>query len=120
MKLFELRRDEDETGVSGTGVVAQGVIFDNGRCSMTWLTDHTSTAVYESIDDVKAIHGHQGKTRVVEVWDHDPKRWRGLVTNAAQDDIEGVVHSFIGDHNREAVWRERQLLARLFNSEVEL
>ena len=51
MKLFELHRLEDETGVSGTGVVAQGVIFDNGRCALTWLTACTSVATYDTIEE---------------------------------------------------------------------
>jgi hypothetical protein len=67
MKLFELHRLEDETGVSGTGIVAQGVIFDNGKVSLTWLTSVSLVAVYDSIEDVVKIHGHEGKTRVVQV-----------------------------------------------------
>ncbi len=67
MRLFELRRDVDETGTSGTGTVAQGVIFDNGWVAMTWLTEHTSVAFYTSADKVVAIHGHDGKTRLVEL-----------------------------------------------------
>lgn len=68
--VFELHRDEDATGVSGTGVVAEGVIFSNGRCALTWKTAHTSVAVYDRIADVEAIHGHEGRTRVV--WLDDP------------------------------------------------
>jgi len=67
MKLFELRRTEDESGISGTGTVAQGVIFDNGWCALTWLTEHTSVAFYTSIAEVIAIHGHGGKTEVVQL-----------------------------------------------------
>ncbi len=67
MRLFELHRIEDESGVSGTGIVAQGVIFDNDWCAMTWLTEHTSVAFYASIHEVEAIHGHNGKTRVVRL-----------------------------------------------------
>ena len=33
MKIFYLKRTEDETGVSGTGRVAQGFVFDNGSPS---------------------------------------------------------------------------------------
>ena len=67
MKLFELRRSEDESGISGTGTVAQGVIFDNGWCALTWLTEHTSVAFYTSIKEVIAIHGHGGKIEVVQL-----------------------------------------------------
>jgi len=68
MMRFRLVRCEDETGVSGAGHVADGVQFSDGACAMRWRTDTTSTAVYDSIEDVVRIHGHNGKTQV-EWWD---------------------------------------------------
>lgn len=65
MRPFNLDRLEDESGVSGTGTVAQGVVFDDGTCAMRWLTNKASTAIYDSITDLEAIHGHGGKTKVV-------------------------------------------------------
>jgi hypothetical protein len=65
MKCFKLVRHEDESGVSGTGVVAQGVIFDDGQAAMRWLTKDCSTGIYDSIEALERIHGHGGKTRVV-------------------------------------------------------
>lgn len=65
MRLFQLHRDEDETGISGTGVVAEGVEFSDGRCAMRWLTGVSSTAVYDSAADLATIHGHGGRTRMV-------------------------------------------------------
>jgi len=65
MRTFYLQRIEDESGVSGTGKVAQGIIFDNGIVAMTWLTPYSSVGVYKDIDSVEAIHGHNGKTKVV-------------------------------------------------------
>lgn len=62
---FALYRIEDETGVSGTGVVAQGAVFEDGTVALRWLTERRSTAVYASIEDVEAVHGHGGRTRVV-------------------------------------------------------
>lgn len=64
MKRFHLDRIQDETGISGTGRVAEGVEFSNGWCVLVWLTKHRSIAFYESIFEVIAIHGHNGKTRV--------------------------------------------------------
>lgn len=64
---FVLCRDEDETGVSGTGDVADGVRFPDGTVAMRWRTGTASTAVYDSVADVEAIHGHGGKTRIVFV-----------------------------------------------------
>lgn len=64
MRKFYLKRNVDATGVSGTGRVAEGVVFSNGWCAMTWLSKHTSVAFYTSIDEVQAIHGHHGNTEI--------------------------------------------------------
>ena len=65
MRTFGLHRFQDESGVSGTGRVAEGVQFSDGRCVMVWLTQVSSMAFYQSLEDLEAIHGHGGKTRVV-------------------------------------------------------
>ena len=67
MKRFNLHRFEDETGVSGTGVVSEGVMFTDGKCAMCWLTERSSVAIYDHIDDLQYIHGHDGKTVIVWV-----------------------------------------------------
>jgi hypothetical protein len=66
-RIFDLVRSEDETGISGTGAVAWGVEFPDGVCVLRWRAIHRSTAVYDSIDELVAIHGHGGKTQV-EWW----------------------------------------------------
>ncbi len=65
MKPFWLERIKDESGISGVGLVAEGVVFSNGWCAMTWLTEYTSVAFYQSIKEVEAIHGHDGNTRIL-------------------------------------------------------
>jgi hypothetical protein len=67
MRRFYLQRDQDETGVSGVGRVAEGIVFSDGAVALRWCTEFTSTAVYGSIETVEAIHGHGGQTRVVFV-----------------------------------------------------
>jgi hypothetical protein len=64
---FHLQRDEDLTGMSGTGIVADGIEFDDGTVAMRWNTEISSTVVYAEIKDVETVHGHDGRTRVV--WD---------------------------------------------------
>lgn len=65
MKTFHLERLVDETGISGTGVVAEGVEFQDGTVVLRWISEHTSTGVYSSIQDIIKIHGHNGSTIVV-------------------------------------------------------
>lgn len=65
MRTFWMIRDEDVTGVSGTGVVAQGVEFDDGTVCLRWTVgEHRSTVLWPSIASVEAIHGHDGKTTI--------------------------------------------------------
>ena len=65
MRNFWLERIEDESGVSGIGKVAEGVQFSNGKCVLVWLTQFKSVAVYDSIEELENIHGHNGKTVIV-------------------------------------------------------
>lgn len=67
MHKFNLVRNTDVSGVSGTGIVAEGVVFTDGTCAMRWLTDLASTAIYASLEDLQEIHGHNGATDVVVV-----------------------------------------------------
>ena len=113
MRLFELRRNVDESGVSGTGIVAQGVVFDTGKCVLTWLTEYRSTTVYDSIYDVMAIHGHGGATKVVQFADIDQATVSGLIDNYSKDMMENVAVDFrAGNHRR--VWDERSKLVEIF------
>lgn len=65
MRRFQLHRDEDVTGVSGTGLVAEGVAFTDGGAVTHWLTGIRSTVVWENSEAIEKIHGHGGATRIV-------------------------------------------------------
>lgn len=65
LRRFHFFRKEDASGVSGCGVVAEGVQFSNGHVALTWLSAHPSINLYDSIEDVQLIHGHEGKTKIV-------------------------------------------------------
>lgn len=65
MRTFILYRVTDVSGISGTGVVAEGVQFSDGVCVCRWMTSTATTTVYDSIQDVESIHGHDGATRII-------------------------------------------------------
>jgi hypothetical protein len=65
MKTFHLLRIQDDSGVSGIGVVAEGVQFQNGHCVISWLTQFDSLGVYKDVETLENIHGHGGHTQVV-------------------------------------------------------
>jgi len=75
MRAFQLHRDIDTSGVSGLGVVAEGVVFETGKVVISWLTKNSSLGLYDSLEIMDAIHGHNGNTRVV--WMDDIKNIPG-------------------------------------------
>ncbi|MCX3059591.1 hypothetical protein [Streptomyces beihaiensis] len=72
-RLFVLRRDQDVTGVSGRGDVADGVQWPDGTAVLRWR-ERPSTAVWDSLDLMLSVHGHDGATRVV--WAEDEAQAR--------------------------------------------
>jgi hypothetical protein len=66
-RRFVLHRYEDETGLSGTGIVAHGCVFPNGKLALAWWAPKNqiaSVTVYDSLRHVEKLHGHNGKTRI--------------------------------------------------------
>lgn len=64
MRRFYLVRNEDVSGVSGTGRVAEGIEFTNGKCVLSWLTATTSVAIYDNMKSLTLIHGHENRSKV--------------------------------------------------------
>lgn len=65
MRIFWLKRIKDKTGVSGTGIVAEGIEFTNGKCAVHWKSEFSSVTIYDSISVVERIHGHSGDTKLI-------------------------------------------------------
>ena len=74
-RRFVLVRSEDESGVSGTGVVAVGVEWPDGAVDLQWRNDandeletaRNGFASYHSTDglaDALKVHGHGGRTAI--------------------------------------------------------
>lgn len=59
-RLFSLWRRGDETGISGTGRVLDGVVFHNGKVVVCWRSDlrggHSSVVLYDSWEAFEAVH----------------------------------------------------------------
>ena len=88
MKFYNVKRIEDETGVSGTGIVAKTVSFDDRFSIIVWLKEGSkqgvgNVIVYASLEDAIKVHGHGGKTLFEEFTpDEDEKDY--LVKNIIQ------------------------------------
>lgn len=66
IRTFILKRDEDVSGVSGTGVVAEGVEFSDGTVALRWTSQNPTSVVFHDngIESVLLVHGHGGKTQI--------------------------------------------------------
>lgn len=74
-RRFHLQRDTDITGVSGTGRVADGVLWPDGTASVRWLGSRPSIVFWDrGFADAEYVHGHQGATRIV-FDDPEPADW---------------------------------------------
>lgn len=64
LTLFQLYRKEDVSGVSGTGVVAEGMECSDGVVFLRWLTPYHGDERFDSVVSMMAVHGHGGKTEM--------------------------------------------------------
>lgn len=67
MIRFLLQRDEDISGISGTGVVAEGVVFEDGTAVLRWRGKWPTSVVFHErgLEAVREVHGHGGATKIV-------------------------------------------------------
>jgi hypothetical protein len=65
MRRFVLLRRYDVNGVSGTGIVAQGMKFSDGSVVIKWLRKPGAVAIYPSLEEMVAVHGHDGWAKVM-------------------------------------------------------
>jgi len=58
IRAFTVFRESDETGVSGDGVVIEGVELATGQCIIHWLypPPKGGIAIFESMDDFIKVH----------------------------------------------------------------
>lgn len=65
-RVFHLVRYDDVSGVSGTGIVAQGMQARDGAIALRWCVPGmpASWNLYESLEDMLRVVGHQGRTVV--------------------------------------------------------
>lgn len=67
-KRYVVKRYDDVSGVSGTGVVCEVAEFSDGHAALHWLGRWPLTTPHpDGIESIEAIHGHEGKTRVVPI-----------------------------------------------------
>ena len=46
----------------------EGVVFSDGKVAVRWLTEFRSVSIWDSLDDLIAIHGHAGEYQTEIRW----------------------------------------------------
>ena len=80
MRAFTMYRGADESNVSGTGRILDGIIFHTGQVVICWRTDiegakhgHASLEIFQSWESFQFIHvdAHPGNQSRIEFFDID-------------------------------------------------
>ena len=66
-KTFKLVRSVDVSGISGTGSIAEGIVFHDKQTVLSWFGRIHSIEVFPCLENVLEIHGHGGATKIE--WD---------------------------------------------------
>lgn len=118
LATFLVQRDQDASGISGTGVVAEGVQFSDGWVVTHWLDQapmwepKTDVWHHKGTGPVTKIHGHGGATRIVWTRDKERQGQEFLADVAEAFDIPGWV---VGTE-AERVGVHRQMTRALLNA----
>jgi len=83
MRRFRIDRVVDVTGVSGTGCVAQGIVFSDGTAVVRWLGESPTTTIHSSIESVEKIHLHGGASKL---------RWEDPICFACGTEIDRTAY----------------------------
>jgi hypothetical protein len=71
-RRFYIQRDVDVTGASGTGRVADGVLWSDGSASVRWRGEHASVVFWDRFESALWVHLHGGASRIVWLDEETP------------------------------------------------
>lgn len=77
LRSFKIERQHDQSGVSGTGVVLEGVVFSTGVTVIHWLTPMPggSVTIWQTFEQFMSVHvGSHPENRTRVHWD-DGETW---------------------------------------------
>jgi len=80
MRPFDVIRQDDASGVSGTGKVIEGVVFSDGTCVTRWVAQAShgrSTVVWDGFGSFMSVHitPHPDNKSIIRFYDGE--EWLG-------------------------------------------
>ena len=96
IQTFTVARQADETGVSGEGVVIEGVVLATGQCIAHWLYPRPkgSIAIFDSMNDFITVHikPPPGNRTIITYDDGEQERY-GLFTEEEKSNENNEVQA---------------------------
>ena len=93
IQTFTVARQADETGVSGEGVVIEGVVLATGQCIAHWLYPRPkgSIAIFDSMNDFVTVHikPHPSNRTIITYDDGEQERY-GLFNDEEKTEDENI------------------------------
>jgi hypothetical protein len=91
IRTFTVARQYDETGVSGEGVVIEGVTLATGQCVVHWLypPPRGGIAIFDSMNDFTKVHilPHPSNRTIITYDDGEQEKF-GLFNEEEKSDEE--------------------------------
>jgi hypothetical protein len=111
-RTFRIYREDDVSGVSGTGFVCEGVIFSDGHAAIHWTGSPypTTTPHPDGLESVMYIHNHKGAGGARIVWDDEAP------PPAFSEEDVALLHDLLGMPDDELLsihQRARKLLGKI-------
>ena len=82
IRTFTVCRQSDETGVSGEGVIIEGIIWATGQCVIHWLypPPRGGFAIFDSLEDFLKVHvyPHPGNGTILTYSDGEQTTYGGI------------------------------------------
>ena len=93
IRTFTVARQYDETGVSGEGVVIEGVTLATGQCVVHWLypPPRGGIAIFDSMNDFIKVHiqPHPSNRTIITYDDGEQERF-GLFSDEEKPEDESI------------------------------
>jgi hypothetical protein len=101
IQTFTVARQTDETGVSGEGVVIEGVLLATGQCIAHWLYPRPkgSIAIFDSMNDFVTVHikPHPANRTIITYDDGEQERY-GLFSDEEKTEDENIQNETPSDN----------------------
>lgn len=113
IRTFTVCRLNDESGVSGTGIVIEGIVLATGQCVVHWLypAPRGSIAMFDSISDFATVHikPHPGNESIITYEDGEQVHYRddgSVLTKPAPEEEEEKMRVVEKPWGKEEIWAE--------------